>query len=337
LRDAWAGGGATMVYDGNGNRVSKTVAGLTTNFLISEINPTGFAQVVSESFSGGTGNREESHAYVYGLDRISQNRLAFINSQNITQISYYVYDGHGSVRALTDSSGNVTDTYDYDAFGNEIHTTTTLASPTVNEFLFVGEQFDSDLHLYYNRARYLYVQTGRFLTADILKEALFDPSELQLYLYSSNDAVDRVDPSGEQDTAEELTVETAFYTLAAFTSSLILTQVLKNVKFELPVRLNHYTRWEFIPSIMLHGIDSPSGNNYFTSDFYLSQREAKAKLALPKHPQVGINLILYPSGDALLGPDPVPANFGEIGGGEQYRTGEVIPFWSRAPVLFPLF
>jgi YD repeat-containing protein len=145
-------GGTTMVYDGNGNRVSKTVAGLTTNFLISEINPTGYAQVVSESFSGGTGNREESHAYVYGLDRISQNRLAFINSQNITQISYYVYDGHGSVRALTDPNGNVTDTYDYDAFGNEIHTTTTLASPTPNEFLFAGEQFDSDLHLYYNRA-----------------------------------------------------------------------------------------------------------------------------------------------------------------------------------------
>jgi YD repeat-containing protein len=37
-------GGATMVYDGNGNRASKTVAGLTTNFLISEINPTGYAR-----------------------------------------------------------------------------------------------------------------------------------------------------------------------------------------------------------------------------------------------------------------------------------------------------
>jgi YD repeat-containing protein len=34
--------------------------------------------------------------------------------------SYYLYDGHGSVRALADTSGNVTDTYDYDAFGNLI-------------------------------------------------------------------------------------------------------------------------------------------------------------------------------------------------------------------------
>jgi RHS repeat-associated protein len=191
-------GGATMVYDGNGNRVSKTVAGLTTNFLISEINPTGYAQVVSESFSGGTGNREESHAYVYGLDRISQNRLAFINSQNITQASYYVYDGHGSVRALTDPNGNVTDTYDYDAFGNEIHTTATLASPTVNEFLFAGEQFDSDLHLYYNRARYLNTTTGRFWTMDTFEADAESPFSLHKYLYATADPINALDPSGNQ-------------------------------------------------------------------------------------------------------------------------------------------
>lgn len=123
--------------------------------------------MVSESFSGGTGNREESHreeshAYVYGLDRISQSRVAFFNNQNITQLSYYIYDGHGSVRALTDPSGNVTDTYDYDAFGNLIHQTGT----TLNNYLFAGEQFDPDLSLYYNRARYLNVSTGRFWSMD---------------------------------------------------------------------------------------------------------------------------------------------------------------------------
>ncbi len=34
--------------------------------------------------------------------------------------SFYGYDDHGSVRYLTDLSGNVTDLYDYDAFGNLI-------------------------------------------------------------------------------------------------------------------------------------------------------------------------------------------------------------------------
>src|SRR5258708_4142407 len=41
-------------------------------------------------------------------------------------------------------------TYDYDAFGNKINSTGT----TPNNFLYRGEFFDSDLGLYYLRARY---------------------------------------------------------------------------------------------------------------------------------------------------------------------------------------
>jgi hypothetical protein len=49
-----------------------------------------------------------------------------------------VFDGHGCVRGLTNSIGAITDTYDYDAFGNLIHSTCT----TPNNYLFAGEQFD---------------------------------------------------------------------------------------------------------------------------------------------------------------------------------------------------
>ena len=34
-------GGMTFVYDGDGNRVSKTVGGVTTNYLVDTVNPTG--------------------------------------------------------------------------------------------------------------------------------------------------------------------------------------------------------------------------------------------------------------------------------------------------------
>jgi len=47
-----AGAGITMVYDGDGNRVQKTVAGVTTKYLVDPQNPTGYAQVVYEMFSG---------------------------------------------------------------------------------------------------------------------------------------------------------------------------------------------------------------------------------------------------------------------------------------------
>jgi RHS repeat-associated protein len=38
-----------------------------------------------------------------------------------------------------------------------------------NNYLFAGEQFDPDLGLYFNRARYLNTGTGRFWTMDALQ------------------------------------------------------------------------------------------------------------------------------------------------------------------------
>ncbi len=83
-------------------------------------------------------------------------------------------------------------TYDYDAFGNLIHSTGT----TPNNYLFAGEQFDPDLHLYYNRARYLNTSTGRFWTMDPFEGDFQDPMSLHKYLYGSANPVSRIDPSG---------------------------------------------------------------------------------------------------------------------------------------------
>ena len=189
--------GVTIVYDGDGNRVSKTVAGVTTTYLVDTLNPTGYAQVLAESFAGASGAQELSHNYMYGLELISQARHYFTGTQSLTQTIYYVYDGHGSVRALTGPTGAVTDTYDYDAFGNLLHSTGT----TPNNYLFAGEQYDPALSLYYNRARYLNTATGRFWGMDTFEGDQFAPSSLHRYLYASADPVDRIDPSGQDDIA----------------------------------------------------------------------------------------------------------------------------------------
>jgi hypothetical protein len=79
------------------------VAGVTTKYLVDEHNPTGYAQAVYETFSGNSsGNREQSHVYVYGLELVGQTRSYVANFNSNTQQIYYDYDGHGSVRALTD-------------------------------------------------------------------------------------------------------------------------------------------------------------------------------------------------------------------------------------------
>ena len=87
-----------------------------------------------------------------------QRELSVIS--NLWTPSFYGYDGAGSVRQLTNSTGAVTDTYEYDAFGN----TFTKHGTTPNNYLYRGEQYDPDLGLYYLRARYYNPATDRFLT-----------------------------------------------------------------------------------------------------------------------------------------------------------------------------
>jgi len=106
----------------------------------------------------------------------------------------YGYDGHGSVRQLTSSTGAVTDGYDYDAFGNLTNST----GSTPNVYLFAGEQYDPALNLYYNRARYLNTTTGRFWSMDTAEGNNRDPLSLHKYLYAEGNPVDHVDPSGHE-------------------------------------------------------------------------------------------------------------------------------------------
>src|SRR5262249_13092185 len=181
-------GGVKLVYDGDGNRVSKTVGGVTTNYLVADQNLTGFAQVLDELQSGAV-----SRTYSYGLTLISQKLVT-----GGSQFSFYGFDGHGSVRFLTSGTGAITDTYDYDAFGNLISQTGT----TPNNYLFAAEQFDSALGVYYNRARYYDQRQGRFLSMDSLEGDPNTPLSLHRYLYTNLNPVNRLDRSGHESIDE---------------------------------------------------------------------------------------------------------------------------------------
>ena len=208
------GSTVAVVYDGDGNRVSKTVSGVTTKYLLDDLNPTGYAQVVDE-LTGGAVTR----TYTYGLQRIGQDQVI---SSTWTP-SFYGYDGSGNVRQLTNSAGAVTDTYEYDAFGNKINSTGT----TPNNMLYRGEQYDSDLGLYYLRARFYNPLTGRFLSRDLGPgddadddsddsggsvgmdvtdsegHDLTDPRNLHAYVYANGDPVNYGDPTGQAASAED--------------------------------------------------------------------------------------------------------------------------------------
>jgi len=191
-------GAVQSVYDGDGNRVRKTVNGVTTLYLVDMVNPTGYAQVLEELTSSNAQPAVVTRVYAYGHALLSQDQ--FFGST--WTASYYGYDGHGNTRFLSDANGLVTDTYDYDAFGNLIART----GSTPNNYLFTGEQYDSDLGLYYLRARYHNPSTGRFWSMDEFEGFGSDPSSLHKYTYCNNNPVNRVDPSGYRSALTEVLI-----------------------------------------------------------------------------------------------------------------------------------
>ena len=94
------GQGASYAYDADGRRVQQTRGSSVTNYLWDEAST--FGDVVLES--DGSGATQAS--YVLGADELlAQTRGG--------TTSYDLYDGQGSVRLLTSSSGGVTDRYTY--------------------------------------------------------------------------------------------------------------------------------------------------------------------------------------------------------------------------------
>ncbi|MGJ8678302.1 MAG: RHS repeat-associated core domain-containing protein [Akkermansiaceae bacterium] len=182
-------GGKTIVlsYDADGNRVSKVVLdGVSEirehHYLVDTNNHTGYAQVAEERDGSGFLTRVNH----YGHDLVS---TSFITEG---YQRYYQYDGLGSVRALSDDNGDVTDEYTYDAFGILIDTTGT----TANQYRYTGEQWDADLGMYFLRARYNNVQTGRFHNMDTYEGRNGEPMTLHKYLYGHANPVSYIDPSG---------------------------------------------------------------------------------------------------------------------------------------------
>ena len=165
-------------YNDNGIRVSSAVDGDETRYLVDEVQQ--FAQVLEEYKPDSTVLVE----YVYGHDLIAQ--------EQIDTRTYYHIDGLGSTRVLTDASGGVVSTYDYDAYGELINSTGVVE----NKYLFAGEQFDEALGDYYNRARYYDAATGRFTRKDDYEGRLGEPLTLHKYIYAHDNPISFTDPLG---------------------------------------------------------------------------------------------------------------------------------------------
>jgi len=184
-----AGTTVAYTYTADGTRVSKTIAGTTTLYLVDDRNPSGYAQVLEElTVTGGTTNLAK--VFTYGLDLIAQ-RDAGTGTR-----SFYGYDGNGNTRYLTGTNGAISDTYLYDAFGSLL----TSTGSTANDYRYTGEQYDSTLGLYYLRARYVNPGIARFSTRDSYFGNPEYPLSLHKYLYCHDNPINMTDPVGSYST-----------------------------------------------------------------------------------------------------------------------------------------
>ncbi|GBF74333.1 hypothetical protein PA598K_02671 [Paenibacillus sp. 598K] len=105
---------------------------------------------------------------------------------------YYLYNGHGDVIQIIDTSGSIVNKYRYDEWGNVLQRDEGIE----NSFLYAGQQYDKETGLYYLRARYYDPAVGRFLNEDTYEGQITNPLSMNLYTYVENNPINWIDPSG---------------------------------------------------------------------------------------------------------------------------------------------
>jgi RHS repeat-associated protein len=167
------GSDTQFAYDGRGNRLSATRAGVATRYIYDP-----WGNLMAEADSNGM-----TRKYIYG-----KGLLAVATSGG--QYCYH-FNGTGSTIALTDMNQAVVNSYAYEPFGQILVQQETITQP----FKCVGQYgvMAEPNGLYYMRARYYDPGVGRFISEDPLG---FGGGDVNLFGYVRNNPVNWIDPFG---------------------------------------------------------------------------------------------------------------------------------------------
>jgi len=101
---------------------------------------------------------------------------------------FYVLDGHGSVVAVTDTSGKVVDRYNYDVWGEPIGTDYQTVQQQVR---YAGYWWDGEVQWYWLAGRHYDPEAQRFLQPDPT-----DLDGVRTYVYANDDPIDLIEVGG---------------------------------------------------------------------------------------------------------------------------------------------
>ena len=160
----------TYTYDGTGLRASQTISG-TTSYLAWNMS-SGLPLILNDG----------TNSYIYGSDGLPIEQISSAGT-----VTYLHHDQQGSTRLLTGSTGTVTGSTTFDAYGNKTGSTGTSTTPLGYD----GQYTSSDTGLIYLRARVYDPATAQFLSRDPLVSVTGEP-----YAYSGDNPVNLGDPTG---------------------------------------------------------------------------------------------------------------------------------------------
>ncbi|BEV12127.1 RHS repeat-associated core domain-containing protein [Asticcacaulis sp. DW145] len=170
-----------MTYDPEGRLASYTVNGATTTFLYDGV------KLIAEY--NGAGQMQKRYLHGIGTD----DPWAEVNGADVTSsnTSYLYANYQGSIFALANGSGAVTDVYKYGPYGepkNALNQTSFAGS----RFRYTGQTVLPEAQLYYYKARVYDPIQGRFLQTD----PIGSKDDLNLYAYVGGDPINGTDPTG---------------------------------------------------------------------------------------------------------------------------------------------
>ena len=127
-------------------------------------------------------------AYTYGESGIGERVSVDKSEEN----SYYLYDGRNSVTGILTENANLTNSYQYDPYGN----LTSGTADGVNYYGYNGESTNVKTGLQYLRARYYDAENGTFTTEDSDLGTTENPLTRNRYDYTTNNPLNYSDPTG---------------------------------------------------------------------------------------------------------------------------------------------